>query len=267
MKNTDEFQLDGLDGIRFAPPWIVRKRWRGGERVHSLALRVGVWRGKKYASAFVSRGRGAPLRLAQAGFVLPVFSGFERSGKAAAQIMACQQRNVRPESKAHYARRPHKESAGLRVAAAAKYETPDYSGLGVRRGRFRVASVGKEKSFAPPPPAGRIAGFSQTRAMAEAQALPGKIYEPAVGDKPTAPPEVLRFKDEGHNLQRKSTVAARGGCREQVSSSPGGVQASGGRFSDALEEYFFQQSRLAPSGGAAFDLRLSPLWPGLKLPG
>ncbi|MDE2391291.1 MAG: hypothetical protein KGL65_06735 [Rhodospirillales bacterium] len=55
MKNTDEFQLDGLDGIRFAPPWIVRKQWRGGERIHSLALRVGVWRGKKYAPAFVSR--------------------------------------------------------------------------------------------------------------------------------------------------------------------------------------------------------------------
>ena len=38
-------------------------------------------------------------------------------------------------------------------------------------------------------------------------------------------------------------------------------------FGDALEEYFFRQSRMAPSGGAAFDPRLSPLWAGLKLPG
>jgi hypothetical protein len=41
----------------------------------------------------------------------------------------------------------------------------------------------------------------------------------------------------------------------------------GADFGDALEEYFFRQSRLAPSGGAAFDPRLSPLWAGLKLPG
>jgi len=35
----------------------------------------------------------------------------------------------------------------------------------------------------------------------------------------------------------------------------------------ALEEYFFQQSRLPPAGTTAFDPRLTPLWAGLKLPG
>jgi hypothetical protein len=35
----------------------------------------------------------------------------------------------------------------------------------------------------------------------------------------------------------------------------------------ALEEYFFQQSRLPPAGAAAFDPRLTPLWAGLKIPG
>lgn len=43
-------------------------------------------------------------------------------------------------------------------------------------------------------------------------------------------------------------------------------EAFSGGFDDALEGYFFRQSRLAPSGGAAFNPRLSPLWAGLKLP-
>jgi hypothetical protein len=35
----------------------------------------------------------------------------------------------------------------------------------------------------------------------------------------------------------------------------------------ALDEYFFRQSRLPPNGGAAFNPLLSPIWAGLKLPG
>ena len=35
----------------------------------------------------------------------------------------------------------------------------------------------------------------------------------------------------------------------------------------ALKEYFYQQSRLPPSGTTAFDPRLTPAWAGLKLPG
>ncbi|MDD2705096.1 MAG: hypothetical protein PHU07_07170 [Acidocella sp.] len=35
----------------------------------------------------------------------------------------------------------------------------------------------------------------------------------------------------------------------------------------ALEEYFFQQSRMPPAGTTAFDPRLTPAWAGLKLPG
>ena len=38
-------------------------------------------------------------------------------------------------------------------------------------------------------------------------------------------------------------------------------------FARALESYFFRQSRLPPTGGAAFNPYLSPLWAGLKLPG
>ncbi len=35
----------------------------------------------------------------------------------------------------------------------------------------------------------------------------------------------------------------------------------------ALNDYFFRQSRLPPSGTTAFDPRLTPAWAGLKLPG
>jgi hypothetical protein len=34
-------------------------------------------------------------------------------------------------------------------------------------------------------------------------------------------------------------------------------------FSDALGEFFFRQARLPPSGGSAFDPRLTPAWAGL----
>jgi hypothetical protein len=35
----------------------------------------------------------------------------------------------------------------------------------------------------------------------------------------------------------------------------------------AMQDYFFQQSRRPPAGGAAFDPRLTPAWAGIKLPG
>ena len=35
----------------------------------------------------------------------------------------------------------------------------------------------------------------------------------------------------------------------------------------ALRDFFFQQSRLPPSGATAFDPRLTPEWAGVKLPG
>ncbi len=47
--------------------------------------------------------------------------------------------------------------------------------------------------------------------------------------------------------------------------APGGVsQADIGR---ALEAYALRISRLPPAGGAAFNMSLSPAWPGLKMPG
>lgn len=34
----------------------------------------------------------------------------------------------------------------------------------------------------------------------------------------------------------------------------------------ALDDYFFRQTRLPPIGATAFDQRLTPAWAGLKLP-
>jgi hypothetical protein len=34
----------------------------------------------------------------------------------------------------------------------------------------------------------------------------------------------------------------------------------------ALDELLSLQGRLPPAGGAAFDARLTPAWPGLQLP-
>lgn len=39
------------------------------------------------------------------------------------------------------------------------------------------------------------------------------------------------------------------------------------QFKQALDDFFFRQSRLPPTGCAAFDTRLSPIWAGVKLPG
>ncbi len=47
--------------------------------------------------------------------------------------------------------------------------------------------------------------------------------------------------------------------------SPGGLPPLA--LEQALNDYFFRQSRLPPNGGAAFNPYLSPLWAGLKLPG
>ncbi len=49
---------------------------------------------------------------------------------------------------------------------------------------------------------------------------------------------------------------------------PRAGQASiiGHEFSDALDDYFFRQSRLPPIRGTAFDPRLTPLWAGMKIP-
>jgi hypothetical protein len=55
------------------------------------------------------------------------------------------------------------------------------------------------------------------------------------------------------------------------SALPGPQHAPGGlpphALEQALNDYFFRQSRLPPNGGAAFNPYLSPLWAGLKLPG
>jgi hypothetical protein len=46
----------------------------------------------------------------------------------------------------------------------------------------------------------------------------------------------------------------------------GEVSIIGHEFSDALDDYFFRQSRLPPIRCTAFDPRLTPLWAGMKIP-
>ncbi len=80
-------------------------------------------------------------------------------------------------------------------------------------------------------------------------------------------PALPQMVSEGRGLGRGAS-APRVAGREEAA-RPEAPDFGGGPgldFADALDDYFFRQSRLAPMGGTGFDPRLSPAWAGLKLP-
>lgn len=134
------------------------------------------------------------------------------------------------------------------------------------------AATEQGRSFAPPP--GGVAGR-----MPEANVQPsgggevvggGYFSEPGLAAMP-----VLRRAGSVHDAVAAAEAASGGaeiGPGAPQSRWGAGMEAAQGGVApfdirQALDDYFFRQSRLPPNGGAGFNPLLSPVWAGLKIPG
>lgn len=128
------------------------------------------------------------------------------------------------------------------------------------------------RSFAPPP--GGAAGRTQETYMQPSgggeTAGGGYFSEPGLAVMP-----VLRRAGSVHDAVTAAEAAsgdAETGSGASQSRLGAGMEAAQGSVApaeirQALDDYFFRQSRLPPNGGAGFNPLLSPIWAGLKIPG
>ena len=268
MKSRFEFQLDRLDEFRFALSQAIRKYRQSGEVVHGLALQVGAWLGKKYAPLPYAREPCALPRRGQTQNFLPLLHGVVRGGNAVVQIPTYPWRARRLENNIHSAQMPPRVSANFGMAALVKHKVVSYPGIGTYRTHSRAVSERGLRSFAPPPATDKSARLGLVKMPTQAHASARKMVSQ------TEESELSLPLTDGVGLVAESVTKRRGLMAFRTDeqrltagfSASGSGDASGADFDDALEEYFFRQSRLAPSGGTAFDPRLSPLWAGLKLP-
>ena len=268
MKSKFEFQLDRLDAFRFALSRMVRTQRQSGEVVHGVALQVGAWLGKRYAPHPSARGPGASQRHGQTGYVFPLLHSVVRGRKAVVQTPAYLRRARHLKDKIYYAHLPRKVGANFGITAFVKRGAVSYFEVGILRGHSGAVNKKRLKSFAPTPRTAKSARSGAVKMPTQAHAsvrkrvdqtedsevfLPLAAVGGSVAESHTKQGGVLMPRSDEHRLAPGVSASDRGG-------------ASGTDFDDVLEEYFFRQSRLAPSGGTAFDPRLSPLWAGLKLP-
>lgn len=112
------------------------------------------------------------------------------------------------------------------------------------------------RSFAPVGGAGSMGRFANHAmpggALAQDQMAAGQFLPSGSADALYPRPQPQRNGDANSALPG-------------VQPSPASLSPS--NFERALDRYFFRLSRLPPSGGAAFNPYLSPVWAGLKLPG
>lgn len=96
-------------------------------------------------------------------------------------------------------------------------------------------------------------------------AVTGKGYPNFAGEGPWRRSEsVLGI---GNELVRGQRVTSfEDGVKQSVSDVESRSEISDQSISQALNEFFMHQARLPPSGGSAFDPRLTPVWAGVKLP-
>jgi hypothetical protein len=98
----------------------------------------------------------------------------------------------------------------------------------------------------------------------------GSSLHPAVPGSAGAPG--LRRRNSVHEAVSVAEAASsdRGEAGAQEFAAGAEPAPAGVRPADierAVEDYFFRQSRLPPTGGAGFNPLLSPVWAGLKIPG
>ncbi|MDE1907496.1 MAG: hypothetical protein KGH75_13710 [Rhodospirillales bacterium] len=268
MKNKFEFRLDRLDAFRSALSRGVRTPLQKGRVIHGWALQMGAWLSKKYAPRPSARGPVASQRHGQTGSVFPLLHGVVRGRKAVMQTPAYLWRAGHFNDKIYYAHLPRKVSTNYAMTAFVKRGAANSFEVGTLRGHPRAVNEKRLKSFAPTPTTAKSArlGFVKMPTQAHASVrkrvdqteesevfLPLTAVEGSVAESHTKQGGVLMSRSDEHRLAPGVSASVRGG-------------ALGADFDDVLEEYFFRHSRLAPSGGTAFDPRLSPLWAGLKLP-
>ncbi len=115
-------------------------------------------------------------------------------------------------------------------------------------------------SFAPPPGGGPAGGGLRSPAMQAGEVAPGWHRRGRVHGA-VAAGEVLNA------VPRDVAPREMGGEAFLAAPDRGEMPGTPPDIERALENYFFQQSRLPPAGGAGFNPLLSPSWAGLKIPG
>ncbi|MDE2240511.1 MAG: hypothetical protein KGJ73_11385 [Rhodospirillales bacterium] len=271
MRLINKFELhpEKLDAFRSALSLSLINHRRRSESAHALVLRLGARSGMKYAPIWRGMDLGARRHRASTRFVLPPPHDLGLVRRAGL-LTPAYQRRVQPLASGAYKwplsaivqNRYHADIAEKRgpVANAIRVAPP-------RRAHQGVAT--QKRSFAPLPIMVNASVRGAARTRPHEQGFIKKISGRAEADELISVlPLELPFERAAIGVGQSSVARDMNSIRSSVEPpASGGSYASGTHFGDALEEYFFRQSRLAPSGGAAFDPRLSPLWAGLKLPG
>ncbi|MBU6419052.1 MAG: hypothetical protein KGQ79_04915 [Proteobacteria bacterium] len=269
MINKFEFHLEWLDAFRSALSLSLRNYRQRGEPLQTLALRLGARLGMKYAPIWRDMDLDARRHRAGARLMLPSLHDLGLVGRVGL-LTPAYQRLV-----------PHLLGSAYKWPLSTIVHKQHHAEIAEKRGpvassgadsplrRLQQGTATKERSFAPSPTSVNATVRDMVRTRPNEQGFIKKISGRGEADDSTSVlPLELPFEGAAIGVGQSSMARDMDSIRSRVEPPAlGGSYASGMDFGDALEEYFFRQSRLAPSGGAAFDPRLSPLWAGLKLPG
>lgn len=278
-----EAQRDKLAGFRAALRGARHRARDAGGRLHRLALRVGVQMPGGFAPVRRAAGRvRRPNRRREMDFATlavrasaPVgwprvlgMAGMVMSGRR--QALAMQRRGSalpgwlrRGVGGASARSWPVPRPAIWRPAGA----WPPMSSLAYGVGpAFGAGASAAGLRFAQGPPMAPVPRGQRRRHFSGPESgmksPPGNGFEPIPDEA-----AMLMSADEIQEALSPPGLGRSGSVAATLSRVRSPVWMGGLELADALDEYFFQQSRLAPRGAASFDPRVSPLWAGLKLPG
>ncbi len=270
MRHQDLAELGQLKLLLSARTRLVK---RTAVRLHDLALELGIWSGGSYSPSF--RGRRPKNKM-------PKMSGMAWLHRNALGLAKYGQTISFFDRLLPYGRDLNREPPLVKRAWS---NSNLVSGTKVMTCSFKTASSSvsalfcsstlprkffKTRSYAPVSSytisnssvmqRGRVASpdnFTPHQPSTDPN-TPMASWDPWVGQ------EFEKRSDDG----KKEPVSIRSPCvtPKQKIAQTGQFDTIGREFGDALDDYFFRQSRLPPVRGTAFDPRLTPLWAGMKLP-
>jgi len=263
--------LAALEGFRSALSLRSRGGRRDAGRMHILALRLGSWRGGLYAPRERSAKRGAARQRPAVERMPAARQEAARAGVEAGG-WPVYLRQVDKMSRAGFGWLwPRAARPGEPMPASVKRGGAADLTRVVLHPRKRAVGPGQGRSFAPRP---QSLSEAKARPMAGKMLARPSLLAPGGGEGGGEAQEVMfsvrQRAGEGRALRRGPSASRDAARGETAGFEVAAIDADpmpGLDFADALDDYFFRQSRLAPTGGTAFDPRLSPLWAGLKLPG
>jgi hypothetical protein len=235
--------------------------------VHKLALSLGTWRGGGYAPGERSGRRIAVRRQASPGYRTISAPQAARGGDTGGALPVYLRLMGGVSRRGGGWLWPSLAWPGDAKQVKMTHGVPAYLTRVLANTRRRDVEPGKGRSFAPPP---KLLAAHET--VARARLAPRYLLAPngagGEGELRDGVPPKRRMAREGMGLHAASAPHSAAGEEKAGLEMPaiGSGRVPGPDFADALDDYFFRQSRLAPTGGTAFDPRLSPLWAGLKLP-